>query len=267
MSQSYVLSLFSSFSIAHDSLIGATNNKVIFLNSETLATCFKLELVGYDYYSKTNVEIDFGEGNMNETIVEYFGGAKGASKVELCDMSAFGKVLFYIVRKSVLPRPHGRGGATLLDLAYMYCLATKRKINFASLMMKHLRYVHSNKHIPGYGALLTFIISQHNSIPKKSLTAPRATDFLSGNTLSTLKMKVVNGEVKYAHEAPEPAEETPLGRKSSRLAAKSVSQPPPLPTKPIGATSGHSGFAPSRLQASRHWWLKLLSKLERCPFN
>ena len=57
-------------------------------------------------------------------------------------------------------------------------------------------------------------------------------------------MKVVNGEVKYAHEALEPAEETPLGRKSSRLAAKSVSQPPPLPTKPIGATSGHSGFAP-----------------------
>ena len=83
-------------------------------------------------------------------IVEAVGGKGGKNIMSHNDLSPLNKLLFNLVRKTILPRTQKKTKVCLMDMAVIFCLSIKIKLNFPSLMYQHLAHCVPEKNKVGY---------------------------------------------------------------------------------------------------------------------
>nr|ABM55243.1 hypothetical protein [Beta vulgaris] len=127
-------------------------------NSETLGKLLGVPVRGTDvYFKKQRGSYPFFDISFDELIVKY-GGKKGTAFLDHNLLSPYHKILFHILKKAILPCLSKRAQVGMLDLIYIHCLASHKRINFPSLMIQHMSHCIDNGFVVGYGALITEIL-------------------------------------------------------------------------------------------------------------
>ncbi|GAB2296367.1 hypothetical protein Dimus_030488 [Dionaea muscipula] len=116
-------------------------------------------------------------------------------RVKSSEMKPFQRLLHIFVMKNIFPRFGKRDTASFMDLTYMDCLLTRKKVNLPRLMIRHMGYVINVQHheLP-YGELLTRIFEAFKvPLDDKEGEEPVKTDYFEEIFLGISQLKREDG--------------------------------------------------------------------------
>ncbi|XP_021747556.1 dynein assembly factor 4, axonemal-like [Chenopodium quinoa] len=107
------------------------------------------------------------------------------------DLNPLNKLLFNLVKKTILPRTAKKGEACLMDMAVIFCLSKKIKVNFPALMYQHLAHCIPSRTKVGYGAILSTVFENAGVVLKGRYGAldEKPENVLNEETLAGLSLE------------------------------------------------------------------------------
>ncbi|XP_021742810.1 uncharacterized protein LOC110708895 [Chenopodium quinoa] len=189
-----------------------------------LGSILQVPCEGFDVYMKGVVTVKVA-GHTKTEIINYLGGKKGVSVMNHNDLSPLHKLLFNLVKKSLVPRTQKKNELCYLDMALIFCMSKKIKINFPALMIQHLEHCIEKEIKVGYAAILASVF-ENLGVQLRDFYGhmrEKGENVINETTLRGLSLAVVRGKcVRYevAQKKKEKEEDSQLRvpvRKSRRL--------------------------------------------------
>ena len=232
------------FSYSKGKISSMVNGVDISFDSDYLANLFEIPCDGYDNYFKGKYNLKIGKIGKDEILLS-LGGEKGISTIDHNSLSPINKLLFNLVRRTILARTQKRSEANLLDCAVIYCLTNRIKVNFPSLMISHLDHTVPSGYKVGYGTLLTKIFKSFQvPLEQYGKLALRKEQYIQGSTLHSLNLGVLNGktllytEILRMEEEKKKKEEEEKKKKEKETKTKAKTRPTVRKSRRINKKDG-----------------------------
>ncbi|XP_021722943.1 uncharacterized protein LOC110690425 isoform X2 [Chenopodium quinoa] len=201
---------------------GEEDQKMLEKQAKRLGTLLQVPCEGFETYMKGDVSVKV-EGHTKTEIVTFLGGKSGVSVMNHNDLSPFHKLLFNLVKKSLIWRTQNKNEFCYLYMALIFCMSKKIKINFPSLMMQHLKHCIEKEIKIGYGATLATMFEDLGVklVDFYGIMKEKRENIINGDTLRGLSLEVMKGRCekyeakkdKAKKESPQPTESVGKSRR------------------------------------------------------